>query len=116
MNFQQKLDPTLERNNSLVCVGLESNFEKLPKVFKNMENPQFDFNKEIIDSTANLICAYKPNSAFYEARGEGGIKELKMTCDYLHSHYPDIPIILDAKRGDIGSTNNGYVKYAFEYL
>ncbi len=116
MNFQQKLDNIVEKNNSLVCVGLDSSFEKLPEVVKNLENPQFDFNKEIIDATANLVCAYKPNSAFYEALGDRGIMELKKTCDYLHSHYPDIPIILDAKRGDIGNTNDGYVKYAFDYL
>lgn len=77
---------------------------------------QFTFNKTIIDATQDLVCAYKPNSAFYEARGAQGITELKMTCDYLREAYPDIPIILDAKRGDIGSTNEGYVAYAFDYL
>lgn len=74
------------------------------------------FNKAIIDATCDLVCAYKPNSAFYEARGVEGITELKKTCDYLRKTYPEIPIILDAKRGDIGNTNEGYVTYAFDYL
>ncbi len=77
---------------------------------------QFAFNKAIIDVTHELVCAYKPNSAFYEARGAAGIGELKRTCDYLRETYPDIPIILDAKRGDIASTNEGYAAYAFDYL
>jgi len=114
--FQQKLDHIVEKNNSLVCVGLDSDFSKLPEQLKKLENPQFEFNKTIIDATHNLVCAYKPNSAFYEARGEQGIHELKMTCDYITKNYPEIFLILDAKRGDIGSTNEGYVTYAFEYL
>ena len=74
------------------------------------------FNQSIIDATIDLVCAYKPNTAFYEAQGEQGIQELKMTCGYLKEHYPEILIILDAKRADIGNTNNGYVKFAFDYL
>ncbi|MEK7587401.1 MAG: orotidine-5'-phosphate decarboxylase, partial [Patescibacteria group bacterium] len=70
----------------------------------------------IIDATHDLVCAYKPNTAFYEARGVEGITELKMTCDYIREKYPDIALILDAKRADIGSTNEGYVKYAFDWL
>lgn len=116
MTFQQKLDSVVAKNNSLVCVGLDSDVRKLPKHLENEKYPQFTFNKEIIDATHDLVCAYKPNSAFYEARGAKGIEELKMTCDYLHKSYPEISIILDAKRGDIGSTNEGYVTYAFYYL
>ncbi len=106
----------MEKNNSLVCVGLDSDRSKLPKKFLQSDHPQFEFNKTIIDVTYDLVCAYKPNTAFYEARGDRGIKELKMTCDYINQTYPDIPIILDAKRGDIGNTNEGYVEYVFDYL
>ncbi len=116
MTFLQKLDAIVAKNNSLVCVGLDSDMSKLPVVVKNEKYPQFIFNKAIIDTTHDLVCAYKPNSAFYEARGADGITELKMTCDYIRETYPKIPIILDAKRADIGSTNQGYVTYAFDYL
>ena len=116
MNINIKLSRIIKNNNSLVCVGLDSDFNKLPELIRNKINPQFEFNKIIIDATHDLVCAYKPNSAFYEARGEQGIKELKMTCDYLRKNYPDIIIILDAKRADIGSTNEGYVKFIFDYL
>jgi orotidine-5'-phosphate decarboxylase len=80
------------------------------------KNRQFLFNKAIIDATHDLVCAYKPNSAFYEANGTEGIGELKKTCDYIREHYPEIVIILDAKRADIGSTNEGYAKFVFDYL
>lgn len=116
MTFQQKLDAIVAKNNSLLCVGLDSDVKKLPKHLGGEKYPQFTFNKAIIDATHDLVCAYKPNSAFYEARGAEGITELKMTCDYLHEKFQDIPIILDAKRGDIGSTNEGYMTYAFDYL
>ncbi len=116
MNFQDKLDKIVAKNNSLVCVGLDPSLEKIPEHLKHKDNPFFEFNKQIIDATNDLVCAYKPNSAFYEALGEEGIRELRMTCDYLKISYPAIPIILDAKRGDIGNTNDGYVAFAFDYL
>lgn len=118
MNFLDKLNKAIEKNNSLVCVGLDSDFDKLPQSVKdeNHEHPQFEFNKDIINATADLVCAYKPNTAFYEARGEKGIKELKLTCDYINNMYPHIPIILDAKRADIGNTNVGYMKFCYDYL
>ena len=81
-----------------------------------MEFPQFEFNKWIIEETHEYAAAYKPNSAFYEARGDAGMKELKMTMDYLIKNYPDIFTILDAKRADIGNTNNGYVTAIFDWL
>ena len=80
MTFQQKLDAIVDRNNSLVCVGLDSDVNKIPEYIKKEDNPQLLFNKTIIDATYDLVCAYKPNSAFYEARGAEGIAELKMTC------------------------------------
>lgn len=116
MNFQQKFDAAVEKNNSLLCIGLDSDCAKLPKFLGTNKNPQFEFNKAIIDKTFDLVSTYKINSAFYEARGATGIEELKMTCDYIRSNYPEIGIILDAKRADIGNTNNGYVQFAFEYL
>lgn len=116
MNFQQKFDAIITKNNSLVCVGLDSEIAKLPEQLKTTEHPQFEFNKAIIDATHDLVCAYKPNSAFYEARGEKGIAELKMTFDYITQNHPEIITILDAKRADIGNTNNGYVNFAFDYL
>ena len=116
MTFQQKLDAVVEKQNSLLCIGLDSELGRIPAHLQNELNPQFVFNKAIIDATHDLVCAYKPNTAFYEAQGAEGISKLKMTCDYLREKYPDIPIILDAKRGDIGSTNAGYVQFAFDYL
>jgi orotidine-5'-phosphate decarboxylase len=111
MTFLEKLDACVTRNNSLLCVGLDPDATKMPAGISTLE-----FNKAIIDATADLVCAFKPNSAFYEARGAEGITELKQTCDYLHEKYPNIPIILDYKRADIGSTNEKYATFAFDYL
>lgn len=116
MNFYQKLDAITEKNNSLLCVGLDSDVEKLPAICKKEEHPQFFFNKAIIDATHDLVNAYKPNTAFYESRGLSGIEALKLTCDYIKQTYQDIPIIIDAKRADIGNTNEGYVAFIFDYL
>ena len=116
MNFQQKLDSTVQKNNSLVCVGLDSDVNKLPPHLNNKKYPQFEFNKAIIDATHDIVCAYKPNIAFYEAHGAHGILQLKMTCDYIKEKYPNIVTILDAKRADIGNTNEGHAKFAFDYL
>ncbi len=116
MSPQQKLDHIIQKNNSLVCVGLDTDVAQLPAQFQQSATPQFDFNKAIIDATHDFVIAYKPNTAFYEARGEQGIRELKMTCDYIRENYPDVFTILDAKRADIGNTNKGYVEFAFEYL
>lgn len=116
MTFQQKLDAIIQRNHSFLCIGLDTDLKKIPPHLVDNNNPQFTFNKAIIDATQDLVCAYKPNTAFYEAQGAVGIQELKMTCDYLHDTYPEIPVILDAKRADIGNTNEGYVTFAFDYL
>lgn len=102
-----------------VCVGLDPDYSLLPKAVKkpdSIEESILLFNLAIIDATADLVCAFKPNTAFYEAYGGEGWSALKKTCDYLKSTFPKIPIILDAKRGDIESTNIGYAKMAFEYL
>ena len=116
MTFHNKLDKVVGKNNSLLCVGLDPDVSKMPTQFKKSKQPLFDFNKAIIDATASLVCAFKPQSAFYEAYGPEGIKQLKQTADYIHKKYPHIPIILDAKRADIGNTNDGYVEFIFDYL
>lgn len=116
MVFLSKLEKLIHNNASLVCVGLDSDILKIPIHLRKNKNALFDFNKAIIDATHDLVCAYKPNSAFYESYGIISLHQLKMTMDYLKMTYPEVPVILDAKRGDIGNTNNGYVQYAFEYL
>ncbi|HEX4775115.1 MAG TPA: orotidine-5'-phosphate decarboxylase [Candidatus Saccharimonadales bacterium] len=116
MGFLDKLAGAWEKNDSLLCVGLDPDMAKLPPHLQTVDSPYFTFNKEIIDATADLVCAFKPNSAFYEARGAAGIEELNLTCEYIRENHPDIPIILDFKRGDIGNTNNYYATFAFDYL
>ena len=110
MTFQEKLDKIVKKNKSLVCVGLDSDISKLSSP------SQLSFNKSIIEATADLVCSYKLNTAFYESIGHEGIKALKDSCDYLIKKYPEIPIIIDAKRADIGNTNKGYVQFVFTYL
>ena len=111
-----KYNQRARKINSLLCVGLDSDITKIPGKFAEMEFPQFEFNKWIIDETHEYAAAYKPNSAFYEARGDKGMKELKMTMEYLQNKYPEIFTICDAKRADIGNTNNGYVSAIFDWL
>jgi orotidine-5'-phosphate decarboxylase len=114
--FKDKIDKIVDTNNSLVCIGLDPIIQKLPTHIQKMQYPFFEFAKEIINKTHDLVCCYKPNSAFYEAMGASGIEQLKMIFDYLRSTYPEIPTLLDAKRADIDSTNEGYVQYTFNYL
>lgn len=116
MTFQQKLNVAIDTNNSLLCVGLDPDLAKMPTHLQGNTAPIFTFNKAIIDATYDLVCAYKPNSAFYEAHGESGLAQLKQTMQYIHEKCPGVPIILDAKRADIGNTNNGYIEFIFDYL
>ncbi|MDO8269328.1 MAG: orotidine-5'-phosphate decarboxylase [Candidatus Levybacteria bacterium] len=111
MDFISKLQKKWTENK-FVCIGLDPVSEKLPRGVNNF----FEFNKEIVDATGDLVAAYKPNSAFYEALGVKGIEQLQKTTEYIKSKYPEIVVILDAKRADIGNTNEGYVKFAFDYL
>jgi orotidine-5'-phosphate decarboxylase len=102
-----------------VCVGLDPEWSRLPAVIKEGRTPEealYAFGIEIITTTHDLVCAYKPNIAFYEALGDEGLRALTRTIEYSKTHYPDIPVILDAKRADIGSTNQGYVSAAFELM
>ncbi len=116
MTFLEKLDGMVTKNNSLLCVGIDSDFEKLPPKVRKKSKPQLEFNKAIVDATADLVCCYKANSAFYEALGGEGLEQLRDTVVYIHKKYPHIPVLLDAKRADIGNTNDGYVSYIFDYL
>ncbi|HSX52996.1 MAG TPA: orotidine-5'-phosphate decarboxylase [Patescibacteria group bacterium] len=116
MTFLEMLDGAVTKNNSLLCVGLDPDITKIPKAVTSKPNPLYTFNKAIIDATADLVCAFKLNSAFYEAYGSDGIEQLQKTCAYIHKKYPELPIILDFKRGDIGNTNNYYAEFAFDYL
>ena len=116
--FLEKLTARWQQKH-FVCVGLDVDYELLPAIAKEqrtIEDAIFVFNRVVIDATANLVCAYKPNSAFYERYGEAGIRALSRTISYSRNSFPHIPIILDAKRADIGSTNIGYVLSAFDEL
>ncbi len=117
--FIKKLEK-LWAENKFVCIGLDPVLEKLPlsitKKYKSVDEQYFQFNKAIIDSTADLVCAYKPQVAHYEEQGVGGWKALKKTADYLHKNFPEIPVIIDAKRADIGSTNTSYAKAFFDQM
>ena len=101
-----------------LCVGLDPDLEKIPTGMHSSDIGEtiFAFNVHIVDQLSDFVCAYKPNSAFYERYGAEGIAALKKTIEYIHDSFPDVPVILDAKRADIGNTNNGYVAYAFGYL
>jgi len=116
MTFLEKLDQAVTKHNSLLCVGLDSDIKKLPAKFKSSQTPQLDFNKTIIDATAEFVCSYKLNSAFYEGTGASGLEQLQHTVEYIRATHPEIPLVLDAKRADIGNTNDGYIDYIFDYL
>ncbi|HET8886544.1 MAG TPA: orotidine-5'-phosphate decarboxylase [Salinimicrobium sp.] len=106
----------IKRKKSFLCIGLDTDLDKIPKHLLEKEDPVFEFNKAIIDATHHLAVAYKPNTAFYEANGIEGWKSLKKTIDYLNQNHPEIFTIADAKRGDIGNTSRMYAKAFFEDL
>ena len=112
MSFMEKLKSASQHNRSLVCVGLDPDLKKLPECLKGAEHPIFEFNKAIVDATRDWVSCYKPQAAYYA--GQGADDELKMTIDYIHEHAPMVPVILDVKRGDIGSTAEMYAREAFE--
>jgi orotidine-5'-phosphate decarboxylase len=112
----EKFERRARAVDSLVCVGLDPEIGKLPERFLGVEYPLFAFNRWIIDETAEFAAAYKPNSAFYEAHGVTGQRELELTIAYLREHHPSIVTICDAKRGDIGNTNRGYVEAVFDAM
>jgi len=113
---QQQLFEQIQKKRSFLCVGLDSDIQKIPRHLMDTSDPIFTFNKEIIDATAEFTVAYKPNLAFYESLGSQGWISLEKTVMYLRSKHPEIFIIADAKRGDIGNTSNLYARAFFEKL
>ena len=109
---RQRLFDAIKSKSSFLCVGLDTDLEKIPSHLLDTEDPIFEFNKAIIDATKDLVVAYKPNTAFYEALGYEGMKSLKRTIEYIPD---DILCIADAKRGDIGNTSRMYAKSFFEH-
>lgn len=116
-NFMQMLQARWGEGK-FVCVGLDSKPDKLPRAVSSRHLDAgwnvFNFNRHIIEATKDIVCAYKPNVAFYEARGAEGIKALVDTCIYMQEKAPQAVLILDAKRADIGNTNEGYAEFAFD--
>lgn len=113
MSFRSKLQAAARKNNSWLCVGLDPDLRKLPSGLKPSAAGALEFNRAIIGATSDLVCAYKPNSAFYECLGAEGWEILRETIRSIPSH---IPVIVDAKRGDIGNTAAMYAKAVFEWL
>lgn len=111
-----ELEKQIARKKSVLCVGLDTDLDKIPSHLLDLEDPIFEFNKAIIDATADYAVAYKPNMAFYEAEGLAGWQSLEKTIAYLNQNYPDIFTIADAKRGDIGNTSARYARAFFEKL
>src|SRR5689334_19026514 len=110
--FLDRLAGSWQRSNSLVCVGLDPEIERFPRQVAAQPSPIFQFNKAIIEATADLVCAYKPQFAHYAAYEAED--QLERTIEYIHRNYPGIPVILDSKRGDVGNTAERYAIEAFE--
>jgi orotidine-5'-phosphate decarboxylase len=113
---QTKLFENIVRKRSFLCVGLDSEIEKIPLFLLKEKDPVFEFNKRIIDATHTYSVAYKPNIAFYECYGARGWETLEATVRYIKENYPDIFVIADAKRGDIGNTSKMYAKAFLENM
>ena len=111
---RQQLIEQIFTKKSFLCVGLDTDIKKVPNHLLGSEDPIFDFNKAIIDATAEYCVAYKPNLAFYESMGTKGIASFERTVKYLNDNYPNHFIIADAKRGDIGNTSAMYARTFFE--
>jgi orotidine-5'-phosphate decarboxylase len=112
MKFTKKLEEAWRVQNSLLCVGLDPDLAKIPAHLRDAHAPLFEFNRAIIDATAEFACAFKPQIAYYAAAGAED--QLAATIDYIHTQHPQLPVILDAKRGDIGATATMYAKEAFD--
>ena len=132
-SFIEALRRRWQTTGSLVCVGLDPEIERIPRVARggrtgllgdapvdetdaDIEGALVGFTQAIVDATADLVCAFKPNSAFYEQYGPAGMRALQRLIAYIHARYPEIPVILDAKRADIGSTSAAYARAAFDKL
>jgi orotidine-5'-phosphate decarboxylase len=113
---RKSLFEQIKHKKSFLCVGLDSELGRLPKHLLDENDPVFAFNKAIIDATAPHAVAYKPNTAFYEANGSKGWQSLEKTIAYLDAKHPEIFVIADAKRGDIGNTSSLYARAFFQNL
>lgn len=111
-SFSNKLNTIWQKTNSYLCVGLDPDVRRVPKHLTTLKNPVFEFNKQIIEATHDMVCSYKPQLAYYS--GQGLEDQLHLTLEFLRSHCAHIPVVLDAKRGDIGSTAEMYAREAFE--
>lgn len=109
MNHLQLFERIVKKH-SFLCIGLDSEFKRIPAILKNAVDPVLEFNKRIVDATNQYAVAYKPNLAFYESEGSKGLITLESTVKYIRENYPDIFIIADAKRGDIGNTSKMYAE------
>jgi orotidine-5'-phosphate decarboxylase len=110
--FIARLYAAARRNDSLVCVGLDPELERLPANIRDLPQPVFEFNRQIVDATAEFACCYKPQFAHYAALGRED--ELLATIRYIQEQHPGLPVILDSKRGDIGSTAVKYAQESFQ--
>ena len=113
---KETLFENIKRKGSFLCVGLDTDIKKIPECLLQEEDPIFTFNKAIIDATADLCIAYKPNLAFYESMGVKGWIAFEKTVRYIKQFYPDQFIIADTKRGDIGNTSAMYARSFFEEM
>ena len=113
---KKQLVEQINKKQSFLCVGLDVDLDKIPPHLLTLDDPIFEFNKQIIDATHHVAVAYKPNIAFYEAYGIKGWEALQKTITYLNEKYPEVFTIADAKRGDIGNTSTRYAKAFFEDL
>ena len=111
-----ELYKNIVNKKSFLCIGLDTDINLIPKHLLKFEDPIFEFNKQIIDATHQFAISYKPNTAFYETLGSLGWKSLEKTALYIKKHYPEIFLIADAKRGDIGNTSRMYAKAFFETM
>ncbi len=112
----QEIFEQIKKKKSFLCVGLDSDINKIPRHLLDTTDPVFAFNKEIIDATHDLAVAYKPNLAFYESMGVSGWNTLEKTVNYIRYNYPDVFLIADAKRGDIGNTSYMYARTFFDAM
>lgn len=111
---RQQLFQLIQKKKSFLCVGLDSDYSKIPDFLKELDDPVFEFNKQIIQQTHEFTIAYKPNLAFYESLGTKGWQSLEKTIEFLKKY--NVLTIADAKRGDIGNTSKMYAKTFFENL
>ena len=111
-----QLENNIKNKKSFLCLGLDTDIDKIPKHLFDNSDPVFEFNKVLIDKLNKKIVAVKLNTAFYESRGAEGWTSMKKTINYLNKYYPELFTIADAKRGDIGNTSKMYAKAFFENL